>query len=409
MLHSALINVMVKAARRAGRSLKRDLGEIENLQVSLKGPANFVSLADRRAEQMLYDDLTKARPGYGFLGEEGGTREGTDKANTWIVDPLDGTTNFLHGIPQFAISIGLQREGTIIAGVIYNPANDELYIAERGKGAFLNDQRLRVAGRKQLSECVVACGLPHIGRGDHELSRREMAEMQNRVAGLRRFGAASLDLAFVAAGRLDGYWERNLQPWDIAAGLIMVREAGGVVSGGAASQLLLEQPQFLNHGPGFLDRMVGGGDAAIDRLLQQNFLDVVRRESAFAQGRADVQAKFIPLSQRHHRADHQHAAGAFVEMRTRPDITPCVARDEIDEVGVECVLAGHRFIDPGVAEHLAPFCRAPIAALIVVHGFSQRWVRKPTTASVKLCDCSTLEMCAASSRVMLALGMLLRM
>lgn len=222
---------MVKAARRAGRSLKRDLGEIENLQVSLKGPANFVSLADKRAEQMLYEDLTKARPGYGFLGEEGGSREGTDKSNTWIVDPLDGTTNFLHGIPQFAISIGLQREGVIIAGVIYNPANDELYIAERGKGAFLNDTRLRVAGRKQLNECVIACGLPHIGRGDHEQSRREMAEMQNRVAGLRRFGAASLDLAFVAAGRLDGYWERNLQPWDIAAGLIMVREAGGVVSG----------------------------------------------------------------------------------------------------------------------------------------------------------------------------------
>ncbi|MGD9837636.1 MAG: inositol monophosphatase family protein [Afipia sp.] len=231
MLQSALINVMVKAARRAGRSLKRDLGEIENLQVSLKGPANFVSLADKRAEQMLYDDLTKARPGYGFLGEEGGTREGTDKSNTWIVDPLDGTTNFLHGIPQFAISIALQREDTIVAGVIYNPANDELYTSERGKGAFLNDTRLRVAGRKQLNECVVACGLPHIGRGDHELSRREMAEMQNRVAGLRRFGAASLDLAFVAAGRLDGYWERNLQPWDIAAGLLMVREAGGVVSG----------------------------------------------------------------------------------------------------------------------------------------------------------------------------------
>jgi myo-inositol-1(or 4)-monophosphatase len=180
---------------------------------------------------MLYEDLTKARPGYGFLGEEGGSREGTDKSNTWIVDPLDGTTNFLHGIPQFAISIGLQREGVIIAGVIYNPANDELYIAERGKGAFLNDTRLRVAGRKQLNECVIACGLPHIGRGDHEQSRREMTEMQNRVAGLRRFGAASLDLAFVAAGRLDGYWERNLQPWDIAAGLIMVREAGGVVSG----------------------------------------------------------------------------------------------------------------------------------------------------------------------------------
>src|SRR3569832_2414760 len=224
MLQSALLNVMVKAARRAGRSLKRDLGEIEHLQVSLKGPANFVSLADMRAEEMLYTDLSKARPGYGFIGEEGGQREGADKSLFWFVDPLDGTTYFLHGIPQFAISIALQREGTVIAGVIYNPANDELYTTERGKGAFLNDQRLRVAGRRKLNECVVACGLPHIGRGDHELSRQEMTEIQNRVAGLRRFGAASLDMAFVAAGRLDGYWERNLQPWDMAAGQIMVRK-----------------------------------------------------------------------------------------------------------------------------------------------------------------------------------------
>ena len=231
MLYSALINVMVKAARRAGRSLKRDLGEIEHLQVSLKGPANFVSLADKRAEEMLYADLAKARPGYGFIGEEGGQREGTDKSHTWIVDPLDGTTNFLHGIPQFAISIGLAREGTIIAGVIYNPANDELYIAERGKGAFLNDQRLRVAGRRKLNECVIACGLPHIGRGDHALALKEMAALQDRIAGFRRFGAAALDMAFVAAGRLDGFWERNLQPWDMAAGQIMVREAGGTVSG----------------------------------------------------------------------------------------------------------------------------------------------------------------------------------
>src|SRR5437868_5540338 len=231
MLESATSNVLGKAASRAGRSLKRDLGVIEHLQVSLKGPANFVSLADKRAEEILYQDLAKARPGYGFIGEEGGTREGGDKSHTWIVDPLDGTTNFLHGIPQFAISIGLSREGTIIAGVIYNPANDELYIAERGKGAFLNDQRLRVAGRRQLDECVIGCGLPHIGRGDLELSRREMTAVQNRVAGLRRFGAASLDLAFVAAGRLDGYWERNLQSWDIAAGQIIVREAGGIVSG----------------------------------------------------------------------------------------------------------------------------------------------------------------------------------
>src|SRR5437763_8145880 len=231
MLYSAVINVMVKAARRAGRNLKRDLGEVEHLQVSLKGPANFVSLADKRAEEMLYTDLAKARPGYGFIGEEGGTREGSDKSHSWIVDPLDGTTNFLHGIPQFAISIGLAREGTVIAGVIYNPANDELYIAEKGKGAFLNDQRLRVAGRRKLNACVIACGLPHIGRGGHELSRLEMTEMQNKVAGLRRFGAASLDMAFVAAGRLDGYWERNLQSWGMAAGQVIVPEAGGIVSG----------------------------------------------------------------------------------------------------------------------------------------------------------------------------------
>src|SRR6187549_2293093 len=229
MLYSALINVMVKAARRAGRNLQRDLGEIEHLQVSLKGPANFVTKADKRAEELLYADLTKSRPGYGFIGEEGGTREGADKSHTWIVDPLDGTTNFLHGIPQFAISIGLRREGTLIAGVIYNPANEELYTAERGKGAFLNDQRLRVAGRRKLNECVIGCGLPHLGRGDLELSRLELTEMQERVAGLRRFGAASLDFAFVAAGRLDGYWERNLQPWDIAAGIVLIKEAGGSV------------------------------------------------------------------------------------------------------------------------------------------------------------------------------------
>jgi myo-inositol-1(or 4)-monophosphatase len=197
----------------------------------MKGPANFVTLADKRAEEMLYEDLIKARPGYGFIGEEGGTREGADKSHTWIVDPLDGTTNFLHGIPHFAISIGLQREGVMIAGLIYNPANDDLYITERGKGAFLNDTRLRVAGRRQLNECVIACGLPHIGRGDHNLARLEMTQIQNKVAGLRRFGAASLDMAFVAAGRLDGYWERNLSPWDMAAGQIMIREAGGTVSG----------------------------------------------------------------------------------------------------------------------------------------------------------------------------------
>ena len=208
---------------------------INNYDVSLN-IGKYVHFDDRYGDLTLDyyvfpEDLAKARPGYGFIGEEGGSRPGDDKTHTWIVDPLDGTTNFLHGIAQFAISIALKREDLIIAGVIYNPANEELYIAERGKGAFLNDQRIRVAGRRKLGECVIACGLPHIGRGDHELSRREMAEIQNKVAGLRRFGAASLDMAFIAAGRLDGYWERNLQAWDMAAGQIIVREAGGIVSG----------------------------------------------------------------------------------------------------------------------------------------------------------------------------------
>jgi len=221
---------MIAAARKAARALKRDFGELEKLQVSLKGPANFVSAADRRAEETLYAELSKARPGYGFLGEENGPREGADKTHRWIVDPLDGTTNFLHGIPQFAISIALERDGAVVAGLIYNPAIDEMFIAEKGKGAFLNEQRIRVAGRKRLADSVIACGLPHIGRGDLVMAQKETGAMQAQVAGLRRFGAAALDLAWVAAGRLDGYWERDLKPWDMAAGLILVREAGGYVS-----------------------------------------------------------------------------------------------------------------------------------------------------------------------------------
>jgi myo-inositol-1(or 4)-monophosphatase len=218
---------MVQAAYKAGRALKRDFGEVERLQVSMKGPGDFVSAADHRAEETLRQELAKARPGYGFLGEEGGRHEGSDKTHTWIVDPLDGTSNFLHGIPQFAISIGLQRDDTIVAGVVYNPANDELFTAERGKGAFLNDRRLRVAARQRLSDCVIACGMPHMGRGDLAQFRRELAAVQDKVSGLRRFGAAALDLAWVAAGRFDGYWERNLSPWDMAAGILLVREAGG--------------------------------------------------------------------------------------------------------------------------------------------------------------------------------------
>jgi myo-inositol-1(or 4)-monophosphatase len=230
MLRSAVLNVMIKAAQRAGRSLKRDLGEVEHLQVSLKGPRNFVTAADRRAEEIVREELAKARPDYGFLGEEGGAREGADKSHRWIVDPLDGTTNFLHGIPHFAVSIALERNGAIVAGLIYNPANDDLFIAERGKGAFLNDKRIRVAARQRLADAVVACGLPHYGRGDLAVARNEIAAAQQHFAGLRRYGAAALDLAWIAAGRLDAYWERDLSPWDLAAGLILVREAGGYVT-----------------------------------------------------------------------------------------------------------------------------------------------------------------------------------
>src|SRR6201997_1065816 len=192
MQHSALLNVMIKAAARAGRNLKRDLGEVEHLQVSLKGPRNFVTAADRKAEEILRAELAKARPNYGFLGEDSGTHTGSDTSHRWIVDPLDGTTNFLHGIPHFAVSIALERDGAIVAGLVYNPANEEMFVAERGKGAFLNDRRIRVAARRELAEAVVACGLPHYGRGDLALGRREIEAAQQHFAGLRRFGAAAL-------------------------------------------------------------------------------------------------------------------------------------------------------------------------------------------------------------------------
>jgi len=230
MIRSALINVMVQAARKAGRALIRDFGEVEQLQVSLKGPGNFVSNADRRSEQILHGELSKARPGFGFLLEERGRIEGKDRSNQWVVDPLDGTTNFLHGIPLFAISIALVKDGIAVAGVVFNPVSDELFVAERGRGAFLNDRRLRVAARRELSDCVVCCGIPHRGRGDLALFRKELAAVQERVAGVRRTGAAALDMAWVAAGRFDAFWERGLSPWDLAAGLVIARESGGIVT-----------------------------------------------------------------------------------------------------------------------------------------------------------------------------------
>ncbi|MCY6379280.1 inositol monophosphatase family protein [Hoeflea prorocentri] len=230
MARSALLNVMVQAALKAGRSLSRDFGEVQNLQVSLKGPSDYVSQADHKAEEVILGELRRARPTYGVLAEESGEDKGTDGQHRWIVDPLDGTTNFLHGIPLFSVSIALERAGEIVAGVVYNPAMDELYSAERGGGAFLNDRRMRVAGRRQLSDCVVGTGVPHLGRGQHGQYLIELSHMMGEVAGIRRLGSAALDLAYVAAGRMDGYWEDHLSPWDLAAGVILVREAGGFVS-----------------------------------------------------------------------------------------------------------------------------------------------------------------------------------
>jgi myo-inositol-1(or 4)-monophosphatase len=237
---SALMNVMVAAARKAGRSLARDFGEVEQLQVSIKGPANFVSAADTRAEEVIHRELAKARPGYGFLMEERGIVEGADKTHRWIVDPLDGTTNFLHGIPLFAISIGLEREGQMVAGVVYNPATNELFTAERGKGCFLNDRRLRVAGRLTLADAVVTIGIPHRGRSRHGRFLEEVAAVMREVAGLRRTGSAALDLAWTAAGRFDAFWEHDIGPWDMAAGIVLIREAGGVVTDLQGGQAMFE-------------------------------------------------------------------------------------------------------------------------------------------------------------------------
>jgi myo-inositol-1(or 4)-monophosphatase len=227
---SALINVMTRAADKAARGLKRDFGEVEQLQVSIKGPGEFVSNADLRAERVLRDELRKARPGFGLLMEESGATAGTDKSHRWIVDPLDGTTNFLHGVPHFAISIGLEQDGEITAGVVYDPLKDEMFWAEKGIGAYLNDRRLRVSGRRQLDQALIGTGLPYGERGEHGVFLAQLDAVMSVTAGVRRPGAAALDLAYVAAGRFDGFWEWGLSPWDVAAGLVLVREAGGYVS-----------------------------------------------------------------------------------------------------------------------------------------------------------------------------------
>jgi myo-inositol-1(or 4)-monophosphatase len=231
MARSALLNIMVQAAAKAGRSLTRDFGEIENLQVSMKGPADFVSNADRRAEEIVFEELRKARPTYGFLMEESGAVQGTDGQHRWIVDPLDGTTNFLHGIPMFAVAIALERAGEIVASVIFNPVMDELFTAEKGGGAWLNDrQRLRVAGRKHLADSVVCLGIKISGTDNDALTLRQLAQVAPAVAGIRRTGSASTDLAWLSAGRFDGFFEGKLSPWDVAPGSLLLREAGGTMT-----------------------------------------------------------------------------------------------------------------------------------------------------------------------------------
>ena len=237
---SALMTVMISAARKAGRGLARDFGEVEQLQVSVKGPANFASSADLRSEETLYRELSKARPGYGFLMEERGAVEGPDKTHRWIVDPLDGTTNFLHGLPLFSIAIALERAGEIVAGLTYNPILDDSDTGEKGQGAFLNNRRLRVAARRTLADCLITTGIPHRGKPGHERFLAECKGLMGQVAGIRRTGSAAIDLAWVAAGRFDGYIERGLSPWDLAAGLLLVREAGGLVTDAQGGKRMLE-------------------------------------------------------------------------------------------------------------------------------------------------------------------------
>lgn len=245
MVGSANLNVMIKAARKAGRSLVKDFREVENLQVSMKGAGDFVSRADLAAEKIIRDELMGARPTYGWVGEESDPVDGQDPTRRWIVDPLDGTTNFLHGLPHWAVSIALEHKGEVVAGVVFDPAKDEMFFAEKGAGAWMNDTRLRVSGRHRMIEGIFATGLPFAGRADLPQTLQDLARLLPVCAGVRRWGAAALDLAYVAAGRYDGFWERRLQTWDLAAGLILVREAGGLVQPMAADGNILEDGDVI--------------------------------------------------------------------------------------------------------------------------------------------------------------------
>jgi len=244
-LSSANINVMVKVCRKAAKILIRDFGEIENLQVSLKGPGNFVTASDIKVEKILVEELQKARPTYSILSEEIGEIN-NDESFKWIIDPIDGTSNFLHGIPHFAISIGLEHDKEIICGIIYDPIKDEMFVAEKGNGAYLNNKRMRVSSRSKLKDCIIFTGGPHHASKDRELSLKEYNNFSSKVLiPIRKLGSASLDMAYVAAGRCDGFWQRNLNYWDIAAGIIIVKEAGGFVTDFKGNELYIENKTIL--------------------------------------------------------------------------------------------------------------------------------------------------------------------
>ena len=242
---SANINLMIQAARKAARGLVRDFGEVEKLQVSSKGPGDFVSRADIKAEMLIHEELTEARPNYGWVGEESEPKSGADPTRRWIVDPLDGTTNFLHGLPHWAISIALEHKGEIVAAVIYDPLKDEMFVAEKGSGCWLNDNRLRVSGRSKMIECIFATGVPFGGRPDLPDTLSDLGRLMPSCAGVRRWGSAALDLAYVAAGRYDGFWERGLHSWDVAAGILLVKEAGGLIEPITPGGNLLEDGEIL--------------------------------------------------------------------------------------------------------------------------------------------------------------------
>ncbi len=253
---SATINVMAQAAHKAARHLLRDFGEVEHLQVSIKGPGDYVSAADRRSEQILRQELARARPGFAFLLEESGAIGASDADHRWIVDPLDGTTNFLHAVPHFAISIALERQGELVAGVVYDPIKDEMFAAEKGAGAYLNDRRLRVSRRGELAACLIGTGIPVLDwPGRAQGFAAQLERVSDQVAGIRRLGTASLDLAYIAAGRFDGFWEYGLKPWDMAAGIVLVREAGGLVGRLDGDPDLLGQGTLIASNPALYERL----------------------------------------------------------------------------------------------------------------------------------------------------------